>query len=184
MKPEAKKIWASPQGGSLMEAMLQGRSLTVVERVTLKRLKAIDPPNKPEQATATAVGEPVARRKRKVAKKAAQSPDAPEQVPAVKATAGPAAPTEAPVAKDKPKPGKSKFSKKAKPDVQRKSGIPAGLPAEETTDSKPLPDDSTRLDSVSAQAASLLVSKKYGRRHCLTMLVMPLVPSEPQPETE
>ena len=44
MKPEAKKLWGSKQGGSLMEAMLQGRSLTADEKATLERLKKLDPP--------------------------------------------------------------------------------------------------------------------------------------------
>ena len=53
MKPEAKKLWGSKQGGSLMEAMLQDRPLTAGEKATLEQLKKLDPPAMPKRTPQT-----------------------------------------------------------------------------------------------------------------------------------
>ena len=46
MNKEAKAIWAAPEGGSLMKAMMAGnKNLTPEQQATLAKLKNVDPPN-------------------------------------------------------------------------------------------------------------------------------------------
>jgi hypothetical protein len=44
MHPQAKQIWNSPQGVSLLKAMMQAKAPTPQQEDTLAQLKQADPP--------------------------------------------------------------------------------------------------------------------------------------------
>ncbi len=46
MKQEARKIWKSPQGASLLDGMLKGEPPKAQAKATLERLKKAHPPAK------------------------------------------------------------------------------------------------------------------------------------------
>ncbi len=46
MNEQAKKLWKTPQGGSLLGKMLKGEALTPQDEQHLQKLKQADPPKK------------------------------------------------------------------------------------------------------------------------------------------
>ncbi len=50
MNEEAKNLWKSPAGGSLLGKMLSGEALSEQDKQTLTELKQADPPKLTEQS--------------------------------------------------------------------------------------------------------------------------------------